>query len=149
MHNPGDILISVEERHASNMLAGKKTVELRRKPLNIPPGTRVWVYSKLPRGQIQALAIVDEVVSGTPRSIWKAYGAQSAISKPEFDAYFADARAGYAVIFEEVKPLAPILSLTSIRERISHFHPPQFFKRLSTSGPELAFFETALACPAE
>lgn len=149
MNNSHNILISVEERHASNMLAGRKTVELRRKPLNIPSGTRVWVYSKLPRGEIQVLAIVEEVVSDAPNEIWKTYGAQSAISKKEFDAYFANTRAGYAIVFEEVKPLAPILSLASIREKISHFQPPQFFKRLSQSGPELAFFETALASPAE
>lgn len=147
MSNPTDILISVEERHASNMLAGKKSVELRRKPLRIPSGTRVWVYSKLPRGQIQALAIVDEVVSGTPDEIWNSYGAQSAISRNEFNAYFADAQIGCAIIFEEVKPLAPILSLSSIREKITHFQPPQFFKRLTCDGPELTFFQTALASP--
>lgn len=145
MDNPGDILISVEERHASNMLAGNKSVELRRKPLNIPSGTRVWIYSKLPRGQVQALAVVDEVVADTPKKIWNSYGAQSAISKSEFDAYFVDAETGYAIVFQEVRPLAPILNLSSIREKISHFHPPQFFKRLTNGSPELAFFHTALA----
>lgn len=145
MNNQDDILISVEERHASNMLAGNKSVELRRKPLNISSGTRVWVYSKLPRGQVQALAIVDEIVADTPEKIWNSYGAQSAISKIEFDAYFADAKTGYAIVFQEVRPLAPILNLSSIREKISHFHPPQFFKRLSNGSPELTFFQTALA----
>ena len=145
MNNPGDILISVEERHASSMLSGKKSVELRRKPLNILPGTRVWVYSKLPRGQVQVLAIVDEVVAGSPSKIWRSYGAQSAISKREFDDYFADAKTGYAIILQEVRPLAPILNLASIRKKISHFHPPQFFKRLTSGSPELAFFQTALA----
>lgn len=145
MNNPGDILISVEERHATNMLSGNKSVELRRKQLNISPGTRVWVYSKLPRGQVQALAVVEAVVADTPRKIWNLYGAQSAISKSEFDAYFAGAKTGYAIIFQEVRPLAPILSLSSIREKISHFHPPQFFKRLTHGSPELVFFQTALA----
>lgn len=145
MDNPGDILISVEERHASNMLSGSKSVELRRKPLNISQGTRVWVYSKLPRGEVRALAVVDKVVAGSPEKIWASYGAQSAISKNEFDVYFADSATGYAIVFQEVKPLAPILSLTSIREKISHFQPPQFFKRLTNGSPELTFFQTALA----
>jgi predicted transcriptional regulator len=145
MNNQDDILISVEERHASNMLAGNKSVELRRKPLNISSGTRVWVYSKLPRGQVQALAVVDEIVADIPEKIWNSYGAQSAISKIEFDAYFANAKIGYAIVFQEVRPLAPILNLSSIREKITHFHPPQFFKRLSNGSPELTFFQTALA----
>ncbi len=145
MDRPCDILISVEERHASNMLAGNKSVELRRKPLNICSGTRVWIYSKLPRGQIQALAIVDEVIAGTPRKVWARYGAQSGITKKEFDAYFEDIKICYAIILQKVKPVAPILKLESIRNKISHFHPPQFFKRLSKNSPELAFFQTALA----
>jgi len=145
MDNPANILISVEERHASNLLSGNKSVELRRKPLNISSGTLVWIYSKLPRGQVQALAVVDNVVAGSTEKIWKLYGAQSAISRHEFNVYFTDVAIGYAIIFQEVRPLAPILSLSSIREKIAHFHPPQFFKRLTNSGPELAFFQTALA----
>ena len=145
MDNPGNILISLEERHTSNILAGNKSVELRRKPLNISSGTRVWIYSKLPRGQVQALAVVDEVVADSPEKIWSLYGARSAISKSEFNVYFAGAEIGYAIIFQEVRSLAPILSLSSIREKITHFHPPQFFKRLTNNGPELAFFQTALA----
>ena len=145
MNNADDILISVEERHTSNMLAGHKSVELRRKSLNISSGTRVWIYSKLPRGQVQALAVVDKVVTDTPKNIWKSYGAQSAISKSEFDAYFADAETGYAILFKEVRPLAPILNLSCIRKKIAQFHPPQFFKRLTHGSPELAFFQTALA----
>lgn len=145
MDNSGDILISVEGRHVSNMLAGSKSVELRRKPLNISSGTRVWVYSKLPRGHVDALAIVDEVVADAPDNIWNLYSEQSAITKDEFDAYFMGSEIGYAIVFHEVKALAPILSLYSIREKISQFHPPQFFKRLAKGSPELAFFQTALA----
>jgi predicted transcriptional regulator len=144
MDNPGDILISVENRHALSMLAGNKSVELRRKPLNISSGTRVWIYSKVPCGQIRALAVVDEVVADTPKNIWKLYGSQSAISKTEFNAYYDKSEIGYAMIFQKITPLAPILNLSSIREKISHFHPPQFFKRLTKGGPELAFFQTAL-----
>lgn len=145
MGKPNDILISVEERHASRMLSGEKSVELRRKPLNINAGTRVWVYSKLPRGQVQLLAIVEAVVADTPENVWDKFGTQSAISKREFDTYFANAGTAYAIIFEEVKALAPTLTLWAIRDKISHFHPPQFFKRLSHESPELTFFQTALA----
>lgn len=145
MSKPGDILISVNERHAVNMLTGKKTVELRRKQLNISQGTRVWIYSKLPKGQIQALAVVEDVVGDSPEKIWADFGAQSAISKKEFDGYFENAKIGYAVVLESVSPLAPILSLSSIRNELKYFHPPQFFKKLETNSPELAFFETAIS----
>ena len=81
MDSSGDILISVEPRHATSMMSGLKSVELRRRSINITPGTRVWIYSKLPQGQIQVLATVDKVVEDKPINIWKTYGARSAISK--------------------------------------------------------------------
>jgi predicted transcriptional regulator len=141
---PDNILMSVEERHTLNMLSGNKSVELRRKPLNISTGTRIWIYSKLPRGQVQALAIVDQVVADSPAHIWSLFGKRSAISKSEFDTYFKGATVGYAIEIQEVQPLAPILDLSSIRKKIANFHPPQFFKKLHQGGPELTFFQTAL-----
>jgi predicted transcriptional regulator len=145
MNRAEDILISVEERYAVSMLSGEKSVELRRKPLNIQPGTRVWIYSKLPKGEVQALGVVSSIVAASPQEIWEKYGPKSAITHNEFSGYFAGAEVGYAIVFECIHALQPILSLSSIREKISHFHPPQFFKRLASTGPELAFFETAIA----
>ena len=144
MDDAGDILISLEERHTANVLAGRKSVELRRKLLNIGANTRVWIYSKLPRGQIQALAVVDEVVADEPNKLWKRFGTQSAISKSEFDTYFLNVNVGCAIIFQDVIPLAPILYLSSIRTKFADFHPPQFFMRLEKDRPELSFFKTAL-----
>ncbi|MBO6520170.1 MAG: hypothetical protein JJ900_04675 [Rhodospirillales bacterium] len=145
MSDEQNILISVEERHTLKMLAGAKTVELRRKPLNIDPGTRVWIYSKLPRGQIHAFATARDVVSGPPAEIWSHYGTMACVSKREFDTYFDDLQTGYAIILEDVAPLSPGLALATIRETVSRFQPPQFFKRLSNDGPELQLFQTALA----
>lgn len=145
MNNQENVLISVEERHASNILSGHKTVELRRKALNILPGTRMWIYSKLPCGQVQGFTIVKNVVSDSPKEIWNHYGSQSAISKSEFDEYFFGTALGYVILLGETVVLDVILSLSTIREEISHFHPPQFFKRLANTGPELAFFHSALA----
>jgi len=69
MPNKLDVLISVEERHADNMLSGAKSIELRRRPIRLPHGSRVWVYSKLPRGHVDILAIVDNVHEGKPADI--------------------------------------------------------------------------------
>ena len=145
MDSSGDILIFVEPRHATSMMSGLKSVELRRRSINITPGTRVWIYSKLPQGQIQVLATVDKVVEDKPINIWKTYGARSAISKNEFDDYFAGTESSCAILFREIIPLAPVLDLIAIRKKFSNFHPPQFFKRLSSGSPVLAYFQTALA----
>jgi len=145
MSEAADILISVEHRHTTNMLAGKKTVELRKRAVRVPPGSRVWVYSKIPKGVVEAVGIIEQVVCASPNQIWRQYGSETGISKAEFDEYFAGADLAYAIVFEKIEGLKPILSLERIRKKLSSFQPPQFFKRLQAKGPELSLFQTAIA----
>jgi predicted transcriptional regulator len=51
------ILISLEPRHAENLLDGRKRVELRRHAMNVSIGSTVWMYAKLPVGSIIGRAI--------------------------------------------------------------------------------------------
>lgn len=141
---PENVLISLEPRHVKNILEGTKTVELRRRRIPLNPGARVWIYSKVPRGQVEALGIVREVVERHPGQIWQQYGRGSGVSLEEFHRYFGDVELGHAIVFQEVQRLKPILSLNNLRRRVRGFHPPQFFKRLAADGPELSFFCSAL-----
>jgi len=133
-----DILISVEDRYARNMLGGSKTVELRRRALRISPGTRIWVYTKLPKGKVELVAVVDKIESDFPANLWARYGTNVAISLGEFESYFANVRIGYAIIFRDVIPVSPGVELDTLRRAYSAFNPPQFFKRLAKDSPELA-----------
>ena len=142
-----DILISVHPRHADSMMRGEKTVELRRRPMKIADGCRVWIYCTLPRGAVEALGIVRTVVAATPSAIWRDFGQQSGITKAEFDAYFEGVDTAYAVVFSSVKPLSLTFALAEIRQHLTNFHPPQFFKRLAVGGPELDLFSAALPSP--
>jgi predicted transcriptional regulator len=132
-----NILISVEYEHVLKMLTGTKTAELRRRPLLIKPGTHVWVYSKLPRGQVELVAIADKIIAASPRQLWDLYQARIAISSTEFKAYLSGVSAGCAILLRDIKPLQPALKLTTLRRASRNFHPPQFFKRLLDHGPEL------------
>jgi predicted transcriptional regulator len=139
-----NILISVEARHTKNILEGRKTVELRRRRIPLSQGARVWIYSKVPQGQIEALGIVKKTVERHPEQIWREYGYTSGLSSEEFHRYFLDVEFGYVIVFQEVRRLKPILGLKDLRRRVRGFHPPQFFKRLAADGPELPFFCSAL-----
>jgi hypothetical protein len=46
------ILVSLEPRHAENILEGRKRVELRRRTMSVTIGSTVWMYAKLPVGSI-------------------------------------------------------------------------------------------------
>lgn len=147
MSERADILISVEERHATSILQGEKTVELRRRPLRVASGTRMWIYSKVPRGKVEAVATVDYIAASSPERIWKEFGHQTGISNQEFFEYFAGAAAAYAIVFHDVRRLNRALSLDEIRRESSKFQPPQFFIWLSSENGVLNIFRSALEMP--
>jgi predicted transcriptional regulator len=61
-----DYLISLQPHHTDRILAGEKTVEFRRRAPAIPNGSRLWVYSKRPRGRVEAVAKVTGLLRDRP-----------------------------------------------------------------------------------
>jgi predicted transcriptional regulator len=145
MYQPENILISVEHNYVLKMLNGHKTAEIRRRQLRIRPGTRVWIYSKLPRGHVELVATADEVVAAPPRTLWKLYRERIAVTYSEFEAYLQGVEVGCVVLLRDIRPLEPALNLDALRRTSGNFHPPQFFKRLLAHGPELKSFASSYA----
>lgn len=137
MAHAQDILISVRHDHAVNMLNGTKTAEVRRRALRVRSGTRIWVYSKLPRGHVELVAVVEEAVVASPRRLWNLYHSRVAITQAEFRSYLSGVNVACVVLLRDVQPLQPTLGLAAIRRVSKGFHPPQFFKQLAPQGPEL------------
>ena len=132
-----DALISVKPRYVKHILTGHKIVELRRKPVRLAEGTRLWIYSTVPDAEIKGVAIIDEIISNRPSQIWKDFGRHACISKDEFDQYFERCHLAIAIKFRDVVPLIPSFSLRALREEIPNFHPPQFFLKLREANPVL------------
>lgn len=130
-----DILISLAPAYTQAILDGRKTVELRRRPLRVGNGTRIWIYSKTPTARIEATACVQQIHEGDTEGLWSEFGEATAISRSEFDHYFAGCSRGCAVVLDSVCALVPALDLSTMRSEFAGFHPPQFFKRLR--GEEL------------
>ena len=142
-----DILISVDERHVQNLLTGSKRIELRRRAVRVPPSTCVWIYSKVPVGQLRAYGIVESIVEASPREIWEQYGKVSGLTAEEFYSYFEGVDSACALIFSQVNELQPNLTLKALRSKLEGFHPPQFFKYLSQDSKELKLFRQQLFSP--
>lgn len=129
------ILISLESRHAENIFAGHKRVELRRRTMNVSPGATLWIYVKLPVGSIVGHARVGEVHASSPNALWRRYGSVSGLSRREFFSYFGGAEQGVALVLEQSKRLRSSLSLKALRQVDDGFQPPQFFARLTSEHP--------------
>jgi predicted transcriptional regulator len=138
-----NILISIHTRHLENMLAGHKTVELRRRALRVVPGTRVWIYCTHPTSQVRAVATIKIILTAPPIEIWDQYGARSGLLKTEFDSYFDKAQIGCAIVLSDIRRLSSPLALATIRKSVKRFQPPQFFKRLTPNCPEFSLLRKA------
>lgn len=129
------IMLSVSPRYARSILAGVKGVELRRRAPRIGRGTRAWLYSTLPVGQVVAVLTIGEVVEAPLADLWRRYGPHAAIAQEDFDAYFAGQTHGAALIIRDVRALKTPVSLSEIREG-GAFQPPQFYRRMRAGAPE-------------
>lgn len=129
------ILISLEPRHAENILAGRKRVELRRRSMNVETGTTVWIYAKLPVGSVVGKAKVSQIHSAKPTTIWRRFGKDAGITKQEFLAYYSKSAQAVVLVLEETTRFDTAISLAYLRETTGAFYPPQFFKRLLPENP--------------
>jgi len=131
MNDTHEILISLKPKHADHIFEGSKTVELRKRRLNVEPGTRIWIYATRPIAAIRGYANLACIKTGSPSQIWRTLGTQTGISKDEFEAYFEACEEAHALVLTEVMEMKKTLSLARIRETVSNFHPPQFYCHLN------------------
>ncbi len=132
-----DILISLHRKYVSRILEGRKTIELRRRALRVSRGTRVWIYSKSPHAVVEAVAVIDQVISAPPNKLWRDYKDRLGLSETEFRAYFLDANFGCALVLKNIQQLPFAVSLAELRRHSASFQPPQFFVRLRDNNPAL------------
>lgn len=144
MTEVGNILISLDHRHAQNIYAGTKKVELRRRVLHVSAGDIVWIYEKIPVGSVTGSASISAVHVASPARLWRRFGAVSGLSKAEFFDYFDGLGTACALELSQATKLSKPLSLEFLRNAVSNFQPPQFFLRLQTKQPILTALQTAI-----
>jgi predicted transcriptional regulator len=142
-----EILISVRSEYVAKILAGEKTVELRRRHLKVTPGTRVWIYSKAPHGAVKACAVISDIVTGEPHHLWRKFRSHVGVTHQEFLAYFGTVDEGCALVLEEVVGLKKHISLGAMRKKVTSFHPPQFYTKLNHRKPMLRALKSGITKP--
>lgn len=135
MNKADHILISLAPRHAENIFAGRKQIELRRRTMHIAPGTLVWIYVTLPVGAIVGRAKVSAIHNADPLALWNEFGAVSGLSENEFLGYLDGVEEGVVLVLEDARYLRLPISLAALREIAGGFNPPQFFMRLDDEHP--------------
>lgn len=126
--SPKALLLSLRPRYAELILAGDKTIELRKQRPRVPPGTLVVMYASQPVCAIVGTFVLRDIVAEAPEALWAKHGAQSGITKALFDQYYAGHDRGFGLLINDARPLSSEVSLAVLRERWHGFHPPQSYR---------------------
>ncbi|MFF7442135.1 ASCH domain-containing protein [Streptomyces sp. NPDC008122] len=124
------MLLSVHPRFATAILAGTKTVEVRRQRVAAPPGTPVLLYATAPTMAIVGMARIASVQVASPREVWSASRASAGISRREYDEYMSGATRASGLSLEEPIIFEDPVPLAALRAS-GPFHPPQSYRYLT------------------
>ncbi|MYW82387.1 Predicted transcriptional regulator, contains an HTH and PUA-like domains [Streptomyces sp. LaPpAH-199] len=136
------MLLSVHPRFATAILAGTKTVEVRRQRVAAPPGTPVLLYATTPTMAIVGLARIASVRVASPREVWTASRTKTGISRREYDAYMSGALQASGLSLEAPVAFEEPVPLSALRAA-GPFHPPQSYRYLT--GEDLRKMAVAAA----
>jgi len=118
-------LLSIKPRYAERILAGDKTVELRRRVPACRPGDIVVVYESSPTMAIVGVARVSDVECRAPSSLWESVKTTAGVTRSEFRSYFTGSKSAYAIHLSDVHSLRKPLHLREIQDSFPEFRPPQ------------------------
>jgi predicted transcriptional regulator len=125
-----DALISIHRGYADAILAGTKTVELRRKLPDMPVGTRLWIYATRPTAAVIGFATIQGIQRSTPNAIWRRHRVESGLLYRRYSEYFEGTQEAIAILIAAARRIGPI-TLDQLREIRGGFHPPQVITWLS------------------
>lgn len=125
------LLLSIRPRFADMILAGSKTVELRRVRPGVEPGDRVLLYASSPVRELIGSCTVTALDVGQPDDVWSSHGSRTGVTRAEFDSYFEGAARSVAISLKEPRRVRRPRTLSELRERLPGFSPPQSFGYLA------------------
>jgi len=125
-----DAIISIHPSYADAILAGTKTIELRRRIPELTSGTRLWIYATRPTGAVVGFVTIQDVARAHPRTIWQKHRNGMGVDHASFKAYFNGAQEAVAIVLEAARRIDPI-TIGQLRGIRGSFHPPQVLIRLT------------------
>jgi len=137
-------LISIKPQYVDLIMKGKKKVEIRRKALNIPSNSVLWIYSTLPSGKIEVVAKVKYIEVESPEIIWGKFSKEIGISKETYDEYIQGCTTVSAIVLKSVKKINSKPDLKELQMIDRGFKPPQFFKYLNNESPILIYLNKCI-----
>jgi predicted transcriptional regulator len=136
-----DVVFSIKPDYCDKIVAGTKTIELRRRfPMSVPKGTTALIYATSPTRALLGIAEIGKVYRCSPEEIWQTFADRACIGRKDFDSYFEGVERGYAIEFKRARRLRRALELSELRDRFN-FEPPQSFLYATPQMREALHYE--------
>jgi predicted transcriptional regulator len=125
------VLFSIRPFYANKILAGQKTVELRRRfPEVGMSGSTAMIYCTSPVKAIVGSAQIRDVHKLPLSRLWRSHGGAACIAKDDFNEYFSGQDHGYAIILTGAKTLKSRLTASDLEAEFG-IVPPQSYRYLT------------------
>lgn len=124
------LLLSVKPRYARAILAGRKTIEVRRRFPEVPAGTVVVLYSSSPERAIIGTVRLKQTIRVDPGKVWELYANKIDIEKRALVAYLDGATVSTLLEIEDPETWIRPVTLSALRETLG-VEPPQSFRYLA------------------
>ena len=121
------LIFSLAPRWIDEVLAGYKTVELRRRPPKLTTAVPAYLYETQPHCRIRVKCSVGPVLSLPVDTLWKAVGSQARVDRDYFNKYFEGSELAHAITIRNVVDVGTTMTLE--RLRTLGFTPPQSWCR--------------------
>ena len=126
------VVLSLKPRFAEAILAGDKTVELRRTEPKIVVPTRALLYATTPVRALLGTCVITSVESADLAVLWREYGSRTALLYHEFHQYFEGVDVGTALTLAQPREFSRKIPLQDLRATPRSFRPPQSFAYVDT-----------------
>ena len=118
-----NVLLSIKPKYANAILAGEKLVEFRKLAFK-KEIERVYIYSSSPEQKIIGYFTIEDIISDSPKELWKKYNSVGSISYEDFFEYFADKKIGYSI---KIKSVNKFRKSKNPKEIFKNFVAPQSY----------------------
>ncbi len=126
------VVLSLKPRFAEAILAGVKTVELRRTEPKIVVPTRALLYAASPVRALLGTCIITSVQPLDLPTLWREHGPGAGLLYNEFQEYFEGVDVGAALTLIRPRAFSRQIPLQDLRAKPEGFRPPQSFAYVDT-----------------
>lgn len=116
--------LSIKRIYAERIIAGIKTIELRKRPIGMELGNLILLYETAPDSVIRGGFIADKTISLPVPKMWEKYHSVMGVEREFYDSYFDKCEFAFGTLIYRSFTFSE-LPLNQINKLCYGFTPPQ------------------------